>query len=77
MCRRRAKEHMHLHVRSRAHVYERPVPAHTHMDPLQICSAPVKLPVGGLATCVVLGGREPSGVDLQGPIGPKTFGIGT
>ena len=38
---------------------------------------PVKLAVGGLATCVVVGGREPSGVDLQGPIGPKTFGIGT
>ena len=35
------------------------------------------LAVGGLATCVIVGGREPSGVDLQGPIGPKTFGIGT
>ena len=32
-----------------------PVPAHTHMDPVQICSAPVKLPVLSLAVhCRIL-----------------------
>ena len=58
--RRRAKGHMHLHVRGRALVSERPVPAHAHTDPLQICLAPVEFAVGGLATCVVIGGRAVS-----------------
>ena len=58
--RRRAKGHMHLHMWSRALVSETPVPTRANTDPLQICLAPVELAVGGLATCVVIGGRAVS-----------------